>query len=262
MSSTELDGPIKAEFSTAICFEQANTQNPFLAQARFIRGYRDRELWQTKSFIEVLLLHFLGELPDPKQTQVLETLFVGLMNLGPRDTGTRAAMVAGISKTRPEHLLPIGLLAIQGTKNGSSEVEAAHEFIRSHMAIEPRAWVAQQLPEASSAAQQPYPGFGAVYGDIDPILTLLAQDIFALVPDSNVFQWCQNFVVELRSLNQGWLVSGLVAAVCLELGVAKRESIAIFQLARSVGIAAHGMEQSHQPLTHAPMLGDDHYELL
>lgn len=248
------------EFTTSICYEKPSLHNSFIAETRYIQGYDCQQLWRQRGFMDVLLLHFIGELPQPKQVHALEMLFVGLMNLGPRDSAIRSAMLAGITKTRPEHLLPIGLLASQGERNGASEVATAHQFMVRHRGIDAsiclQSCIAPMKPDAGPLA----PGFGSSYGSIDPILQALAEDIGNLLPDSEIFSWCQSLATLLRNHDQGWLAPGLVAAMCVELGIGAREGMGLYQLAKSVGILAQGMEQTHLPIAQAPMLKDEFYE--
>lgn len=250
-----------AQVTTRICLEQAQAENPYLAAQRFVHGYAVDELWSGSSFIDVLLLNFLGELPSNAQKRQLETLFIGLMNLGPRDAGIRAAMLAGITKTSPEHLLPIGLLASQGHQNGANETEAAHEFIARHRHQDPFRCGQKRCAQLQDKHDHIAPGFGSSYGDIDPIIQRLADHLLAIAPEAQALVWCSDFVKALKPKRQGWLVPGLVACVCLDLGIAARESVGIYQLAKSVGIVACGMEQTHFPINATQMLADKHYEL-
>lgn len=255
----------QAEFATSICFEQPVKDNPFLAQTRSIMGYDCRDLWRNTSFFDVLLLHFIGELPEPRHRRTIELLFTGLMNMGPRDVAIRSAMLAGLTKTRPEHLLPMGLLACEGERNGANEVEASYRFIQQHMGAPASVCLKACLTHVTDSDLQKnlvhiVPGFGASYTEIDPIMQELAKEIALQLGNSPVFSWCETLISGLALYKQGWLAPGLVAAVCIEVGIGAREAIGIFQLAKSVGVLAHGMEQTHSPISEAPMLGDDHYE--
>lgn len=248
-------------FNTSICLEEATDGNPFVAQQRYIRGFPVDELWQHSSFIETLLLMFTGDIPSHTSAALLERLFVGLMNLGPRDAGVRAAMTAGVSNTAEEHLLPIGLIATGGENNGAGEIKPACKFIIKNSKTDPiqcaRDLMAQPRPTHAHIA----PGFGGHYGTIDPILARLAEDCFTLMPDSRIFNWCRTFTAEIAACHQGLLAPGLVAAVCCELGIRATEAVAIYQLCKAPGIAAQGFEQLRHPIQSNPLLADEDYEL-
>ena len=57
----------------------------------------------------------------------------------------------------------------------------------------------------------------------------------------------------------GWLKTGIAAAVFCELGIGARESVGLFQLICAPGIFAHGVEQTHKPITAIPMLADEQH---
>lgn len=249
-------------FSTSICLEEACEDNPFVAKQRYIKGYPVDQLWQHASFAEALLLMFIGDIPSHTSAALFERLLVGLMNSGPRDPGVRAAMTAGVSKTAEEHLLPIGLLAGSGENNGANEVQRACKFIIKYSKMDPIVCATQRMEQLRDEHAHVAPGFGGHYGMPDPILSRLADDCFALLPDSRIFMWCRQFNAELHACNQGWLASGLVAAVCCELGIRATEAVAIYQLCKAPGIAAQGFEQLRYPINSNPLLADDNYELV
>ena len=238
--------------STKISQDCPSESNPFLTEQRLLSGYDQLELAEHSSFFSTLFLLFKGELPSKNDEKLLETLFIGLINLGVRHSAVRAAMTAGISKTNAEHILPIGLLALGGSKGGASEVALAYDFIKS-----------SYLNKAVDvvAGQAVVSGFGRLYDGVDPFSDKLAGLICSLRPESPIFFWCTEFVSLLSERGNGWLLSGISAAVFIELGIGKREAIGLFQLACSPGVFAHGVEQTHKPITDMPMLEDEQYEL-
>jgi citrate synthase len=263
--------------STNICLETPSTENPFLTEKRYLAGYDIEALTSKCSFIETLYLLFKQELPTQQQTQLLNALFVALCNAGPRDEAIRASMAAGVSKTRPEHLLPIGLNVVGGANNGAQTVERAYIFIQQqvHKARSPNGELDFNVLEnelASLLAKfsdvkniepqlciQTIPGFSQPYGSVDNLTARLTDRIFSIVPNSNIFIWCQAFNKKLNEYNLGISPIGLTAAVFLQLELGARESIGLYQLLRAPGILAQGMEQTHKPITSIPMLKDEDY---
>jgi citrate synthase len=263
--------------STALCLEVAADKNPFLTEKRYLAGY-DIEVLTTKvSYIESLYLLFKQELPNPQQAALLNALFVALINAGPRDEAVRASMAAGVSKTRVEHLLPIGLSVLGGSNNGAQTVEKAYSFIEQQVnesqldnnslnialldnLVEK---LIDKIPSANGRNQQlltqNFPGFGQHYGDIDELTARLSHSIFEMMPNSIVFTWCRAFNQKLHKHKVGINPVGLAAAVFLELKLGARESTGLYQLLRAPGILAQGMEQSHKPITAIPMLKDEAY---
>ncbi len=249
-----------ATASTAICLDAPCEKNPFLARKRYIAGYDIEALTQHASYTESLLTMFSGNFPSTQNARLLEKLMIGLMNLGPRDPAIKAAMVAGGSKTNPQHLLPIGLLIAGGDVCGAREVEQSYRFIEANMCNDAAALVAQLMATERGEHAHIAPGFGRNYGDIDPIMAAMLTLFLETSPSSEVLQWTRQFVAGLAPHHHGVLETGLAAAVLLELNVGARESIGLYQLIRAPGIIAHAMEQTHKPITAIPMLGDDAYE--
>ena len=249
------------KIKTNICQEVPTENNPYLAKKRLISGYDIEDLSQQCSLIDSIYLLFKGELPNEINSEVLNVLFIGLINLGPRHPATRAAMTAGISKANAEHILPIGLMALGGNKGGAAEVALAYAFISENMDKEPVLVANEKLALHLDKHQHIAAGFGSSYGAIDTILSRIFLQLLQLKPESKVFQWCNQFVDVISIQNCGWLNSGLAAAVFLELGFKKRESVGLFQLACAPGVLAHGVEQTHRPITDMPLLEDENYVL-
>lgn len=245
--------------STSICLEQAKADNPYVTEKQYIAGYDLEALIEKKSFVEVLFMLFKLDLPDPKQTRLLEKLMIGLINAGPRHVATRAAMVTGISKTNAEHILPIGLMVLGGQNGGASEVAAAHQFFSDSIQQRPADVLKQLLAEPKRENQQIAPGFGQHYGEADPLVQRLATTLCSEFTDCKALAWGNQLAACLEPAKQGWRDVGLAAAVFYDLELPARESIGLYQLIRAPGILAHGMEQTHRPITDMPLLEDSQY---
>ncbi len=249
--------------STNIWYEKPSDNNPYVAQERRLHGYNMLTLCQQKSFTEVLFLLFKGELPSPSQNRLFELLMVAFINPGPRHPATRAAMTAGISKTNTPHILPVGLMVLGGQQNGAMDVEQTMGFIKSHQHQNVADFIHQQPMKTAPADGQdwhPYPGLGSSFGSHDLISAQLAH-VFAKLPSGQAFNWMQQLIKQIDHPNVNWLPVGLFAAILLDLAFAPREGGTLYQLFGAPGVAAHGLEQTHKPLTSMPLLDDDHYVL-
>ena len=158
-----------SSIKTKIWHEQAAEDNPYATEQCFIHGYNLLELSSAVDFLDAIYLNIRGELPGPEDKALFNSIFVAISNLGPRHAATRTVMNVAVSKTRPEHFLPIGLSILGGSYGGAAEVEGAVRFIRKHINKCPEE-VAQGLiktvdPEAHVIA----PGFGKHYGSLDII---------------------------------------------------------------------------------------------
>ena len=238
---------------TSITLEEAGNTSEYIANQRYTHGYAQDDLLKRGSSIDSLYLLFTGELPTKKQKSLFESLYISLMNLGPRDTSIRAAMQSGISKCNLEHILPIGALVSGGEKYGANCVLATHKFIEEnlHHSVEKSAVdiIKNNGPEL---------GFTKYFGSIDEI----SNRHFLSICDahqSDKLQWVSNLVMYLNKQQYGIVPAGLCASICLELGFSARYSAVMFQIMTAPGIVAHGVEQLSQPITSAPMLNDKDY---
>lgn len=253
---------------TEILLEQPCDKNPYISKKAYLHGYDLAELIERKSFVETLLLLFTGELPKQQHVKLLERLMIALINLGPRHPAVKASMVAGGSKSNTEHLLPIGLSVLGGETNGANEVAQAVTYLQNNINNKPVDVVDTLMVKlalnSTSGECHPCPGFGEQYGAID----ILAADytdkvLLPFVHSSNTstefIDWVLEFNQLLNCHNLGILTTGLAATVFCQLRIPARESIGLFQLLCAPGIFAHGVEQTHKPITSMPMLPDENY---
>jgi len=270
MANTEKKRQEKKDFvyadkaQTDIFLELASNDNPYVAKAAYVHGYDVLELMAKKSFVETLLLLFTGELPPPDKVRLLEQLMIGLMNPGPRHPAVKAAMVAGVSKANAEHLLPVGLTVLGGKSNGAKEVELAMLFLQENK-DKPVSTLTKELLKSNrqEGLQGEFhlaPGFGNNYGSIDEFSARLAAQLFSAVnANAGFIVWGKTFNESLKEYDMGWLKTGIAAAVFCELGISPRQGNGLFQLLCAPGILAHGVEQTHKPITAIPMLSDEQH---
>ena len=246
---------------TKIWEEEPDPENPYLARHCRCHGYDIIELARKRSFVDILFLLFLGELPNPSQARLLETLMIVLINPGPRHPATRAAMNASVSKANSAHLLPIALSVLSGTHLGGEEVVAAMRFLQKRSKENPLK-VATELLEKPGPPKADWhiaPGFGSRFGDIDPLPREAADLLIALPGHGNNLQWGDNFTKEIEQMNLGWLSTGLAAAVFCDLGFNRLAGAGLFQLLCAPGLLAHGLELADKPITDMPFLDETHY---
>lgn len=241
---------------TNICLEQADPNNPYVCQKQFLAGYDTIELATRKSFIDVLLLLLKLELPSDEEKGLLESLMIGLINPGPRHPASKAAMSAGISKANPEHILPISLTVIGGSLAGAQEVANAYRFISNNAGSDIKNVEAvMDLDKENRFA----PGFGRHFGQPDPYIKSLARALQEQRKTGKHFNWSIQLAERLEKQQAGMLDVGLAAAIFCDLSIGERESIALYQFMRSPGLMAHGLEQSHRPISDIPLVEDDQY---
>ena len=248
--------------STSILYEEPSLSNPYLPEKQYLYGYDIETLVEKKDFIDVLFLMFKGELPSLTQKNKLQTLMIGLCNLGPRFPGIRASMTAGVSKTRTSNLLPLGLNVQSGKINGAEEVEAAYKFIIKNRTRDLKD-VIDEIggidSDASLGDVRIAPGFGSLFGGIDLISEKLANRFLEMDDCGESITWSSQLIKKANFENIGWLSTGVVAAVLSDLEFGARESAGMFQLIIAPAILCHGLEQSHKTITSMPFLKDEDY---
>ncbi len=246
---------------TQIWSEEATEENPYIAKTCRIHGYDLMELMRKRSFSDVLYLLFMGKLPSADETHILETLMIALISPGTRHSSTRASMYAGVSKTGHGNILPIGLMILSGSYLGSEEVEQSILFFQKYTEKEPN-----QLSEKLIQQRKPnegdwhiVPGFGSRFGGIDQIPQEVAHYLLQLPGAGKTLKWGSQFAHSLSPYNMGWLSTGVAAAVFADLGIGAREGGGLFQLMSAPGLLAHGLEQTHKPITAMPLIHDRDY---
>ncbi len=247
--------------ATRIWQEVPSADNPYLAESCRCHGYDILELAQKRGFRDVLYLLFQGELPTPEQAKLLESLLILCINPGPRHPATRATMNAGVSRTFPVHLLPIGLSILGGeAPAGAAAVTQAMHFMRKNADKPPEQVLEEALVAAAPNSSPPnIPGFGTRFGGIDPFAKRVAGHLLTVAPSAKVLLWGDALARLLDCHGQGWLLGGIAAAVFCDLGFHPRIGAALFQLISAPGILAHGLELANKPITAMPFLDEEHY---
>ncbi len=254
--------PFVDRVATRICQEVPSAHNPYIAESCQYHGYDALELAKKRSFSDVIFLLQAGELPSEQASQLFETLLVLLCNPGPRHPATRAAMNAGVGKTNPAHILPISQSVMSGEHLGGGEVSACMTFLRKHRKNVPAEIAHELIAESERPEAGDWhiaPGFGSRFGDIDIIPERNAALLMTLPGKGLALDWANEFVKPLHEHNTGWLITGLAAAVFLDLGFHPRAGAGLFQIASSPGLLAHGLELANKPRTAMPFPDDEHY---
>lgn len=242
---------------TRIWHETESESSPYTADRAFCHGYDLVQLASHCSFAATLFLLLKGELPSEGQEKLFNTLLVAMINAGPRHQAVRAAQLAGAGKTDPQHILSIGLAALGGE---AERLPAIMKF----MVRAARQSPSVLLDSVDSVANdedlaRALPGFGRRFGEADPLLKKLADVLLSQATDSSCLRWGSELHDLLAARQAGWLRTGLIAAILLDLGFPARSAGVLYQLINAPGIAAHGLEMHGLPRTALPFLADEHY---
>ncbi len=246
---------------TRIWQEIPTPDNPYLAAECRCHGYDILELARKRSFVDVIFLLFQGELPTPEQAKLLEILAISLINPGPRHPASRAAMNAGVGKTNPAHILPIGLSVLSGEHLGGQEVSASIRFLRKKNGASVNELVEELLNQERPQEGDFHiaPGFGSRFGGIDPMPQKTIDLLLSNRASGKSLSWGNEFAATLHPHGMGWLAPGVAAAVFCDLGFLPQAGAGLFQLISAPGILAQGLEMSNKPISAMPFLDEEHY---
>ncbi|MDX9709449.1 MAG: hypothetical protein RBT64_07820 [Trichloromonas sp.] len=248
--------------ATKIWQESPSPGNPYIAESCLCHGYDLLELMKKRGFVETLLLLFRGELPSKDTARLFEQLMIALINPGPRHPATRAAMCAGVGKTDTTQILPVALTVLSGEFLGAGEVEESMRFLQKKGQSDPLDVAATLLAQATRPEAGDWhvaPGFGCRFGGIDRLAVRQAHLLAALPAAGRCLAWGSAFSEALAEHGQGWLTTGLAAAVFADLGIQPRLGPGLFQLLNAPGMLAHGVELANKPLTALPFVKDEDY---
>jgi citrate synthase len=248
--------------ATQIWDEQPSPRNPYLAERCRCRGYDLLELMEKRSFVDVLFLLFLGELPTKAQAGLLESLMIAFINPGPRHPAARAAIYTGCGRTNTANILPVALSVLSGEHLGGAEVTAAMRFLGKHQKDDPGEIadsLLQHFVPPQDGDRRIAPGFGSRFNGIEPLSRRIAEKLCRLPQCGAALRWGEAFADRLASHSMGWLGPGVCAAVFLDLGFAPRAGAGLFQLVCAPGLLAHGLELADKPVNSIPFLDEEHY---
>jgi len=259
---------------TKIWCEKPSKDNPYITSQAFCHGYDIVGLMKKRSFVDVLYLLFRAELPSAEDKQLLESLMISLINPGPRHPATRAAMTAGVGKTNPVHILPIGTTVLGGTLGGAGAIEATMRYFIKNMNKPAGDVIANflmsQPPQnqhgdlenigmPSVLVTEKIPGMGRRYGGVDSLTQSIANELCNFTSAGKALRWGQALNHALSPYNCGWIITGLAAATFVDLGFQPRSGGGLFQCFSSPGLLAHGLELANKPIHAMPFVEDENY---
>jgi hypothetical protein len=259
---TNRNEPFALRQGTKIWQEIPDKESPYTTESCRCHGYDLFELMEKRSFVDVLFLLIQGELPNKDKEQLFEKLMIALINPGPRHPATRSAMLAGVGKTNPAHILPISLSILGGNHLGAGEIEGAMRFLRKQIKKDP-IQVAQetlsQQEEPDAGDWHPAPGFGNRFSGIDTFTCQTAKQLAELPGAGQAIAWGNAFSCALHPHKMGMLATGMAAAAFSDLGFQPRAGGGLFQLLCAPGLLAHGLELANKPITAMPFPKDENY---
>ena len=201
-----------------------------------IRGYRVQDLIERCSFGDMIYLSFTGELPSGHEGRILESIVVSSTEhsvLAPSINATRFVASGGVPL---QASVAAGLIAL-GDHHGGA-VENCAKLLQESV---PAGRKASEIVDDYRARGQRVPGFGHPWHDRDPRTLKLTEQ---------AHRWgVAGPHLELGDqvgdrLQQPMNIDGAIAGIVSDIGIRWEYGKSFFLISRSVGLAAHHVEET------------------
>jgi len=205
-----------------------------------IRGYDLQELIHKKTFVETIFLVLKGELPNEKETRMMNALFVAAIDHG---VGVSSAMTARtvVSTGNSLHTaLAAGILSM-GTLHGSA-IEDAAKFFQENVGEQNVEALLKKVKEQKMRI----PGYGHKILEDD----LRAISLFEVAKETGFYSkhcvFAESVGNALNSMSSKKLplnVDGAMGAIISDMGFDWRVAKGFFIIGRVPGLVAHIYEE-------------------
>ncbi|MCE5194996.1 MAG: hypothetical protein LLF28_06015 [Nitrospiraceae bacterium] len=253
---------VAEKIKTRIWFDiPADKIDRFYSKKSLCHGYDFyNDLLGKLSWTELFFLLLKGELPSKKQSAVLDLVMTSIINPGPRDWSTQAAMTSGVTKTTVGNALLTGLAVLQGRYNGALHVEKAMEMLSEGLDILKKTNL-KNLYKILGKKHPDFPGYGLYYTKQDA----RAKRLIQLIKKDHSTGKHLILAIKLEPLlaknkKIRLTLQGVVSAVFLDLGFSPQEGHGIFLIASAPGLLAHLIEQRQKNWNEYPFYDPPEYK--
>ncbi len=206
----------------------------------FIRGHALTDLIKEKSFVETIFLILKGELPNQKETKMMNAIFTAAIDHGPGTASGQVSRITASAKSSMNVALAAGILTI-GDRHGGA-IEGAAKFFQENNGCEDVSVLAKDLKEKKIRV----PGFGhAVLTHDERSEALFATAKGLGFYDKNCV-FAENFYAELNKISSKELpinIDGSMAAILSDMGFDYRMMKGFFIISRVPGLIAQIYEE-------------------
>lgn len=201
-----------------------------------IRGYRVEDLMDSCSFGDMIYLTFTGELPSGNEGRILESIVVSSTDhafFAPSISAARFVSSGGVPL---QAAVASGLISL-GEHHGGA-VEQCSRMLQEAVAVGKSA---DSIVADYRERSQRIPGFGHPLHDADPRVVKLLDQAQAL----NVGGPHLALTLDIaRELNKPLNIDGVISGIVTDIGIDWRYGKAFFLISRTVGLAAHHVEET------------------
>jgi len=215
-----------------------------------MRGYPLPEIIENLSYTEALYLMIKGELPDEKETRVMNALLCGIMDydfLSP--TSTAGRLVASAFPDSPIPGIAAGLLAIGrytvSPQDAVALIDRAYELMRKQNLTKEQ--IAKRIVQEYEETKQRIPGFGhPLYQEVDPravALRKVAMEAGFWGEKSQLYEAIHDEFEKATGRRIAINIDGMMACVGDEMGFDPMEVAGIAAVSFMCGLIPHVVEE-------------------
>lgn len=254
----------KAKYHSKIWLEEAQEDNPFVAQASFCHGYNVYEdILSKASWSDYLYLLFKGERPCKNSSLLLEKVAIAIANPGMRDESVRAAMNAGVGGSTAAASLIAALGVGAGQFGGAREVYVlVEQWGNCQLSLEK--WCSfLEAPNMDIEQVDIWPKFDHVPG-FNPYAKKKSLQVqqclneFTRHSPRGYLTWLIENQSKLEDAAGNALSMTIVVACALfDLGLNAKQAEMLFMMLRLPGAAVHALEQEQLGWKKFPFFGKE-----
>ncbi|MCS6957569.1 MAG: citryl-CoA lyase [Aquificaceae bacterium] len=208
----------------------------------YIRGYRLLDLVGNLSFAQAIYLILKGELPDEKESKMMEAIFVSVIDHGIAPPSAIAARAVASGGNSLNVGVAAGVLAFGSAHGGA--LEDAMMFIQEGVGSKRPV---EEIVKEYLAAKKPIPGYGhRYYKEFDPRtkrLMDIARDLGFYGEHCHFAEQVQEEIGRQKGKKLVLNVDGAIAAITSEMGFDWRLGKGFFIIGRVPGLVAHVYEE-------------------
>lgn len=224
-----------------------------------LRGQPIQDLIGTTSLVSVIWLMLRGEPPGPRQAALLEAALVASVDHGPHAPSIAAARMAATCGVGLNTVVATGVNLLGDNHGGAGQqcVELLTEIRDREDGGATLSAATEEVLTAWRARSRYIPGFGHRFHPVDPRRDPLLSLVDDAVADGIVAgRHLRAARAVETALNRGrngrgakpvpMNIDGATAVIYAELGFPPPLARGLFVLSRSIGILAHGWEETQQ----------------
>ena len=208
----------------------------------YIRGYRLLDMVGNLSFAQAIYLILKGELPNDKESKMMEAMLVSVIDHGTAPPSAIAARAVGSGGNSLNVGVAAGVLAFGSAHGGALEdaMKFIQEGVKSGKAVE-------EIVREYLESKKPIPGYGhRYYKEFDPRtkrLMDIAKDLGFYGPHCKFAEDVADEIESQKGKRLVLNVDGAIAAIASEMGFDWRLGKGFFIIGRVPGLVAHVYEE-------------------